>query len=316
MAVPTNTLQTYQANNNAEDVSNIVQNLSPFLTPFISMVKRGKAEATYTEWPIDSLAAADLTNAQIEGDDLAAGASTTPSRVGNRTQISSKVAQISTTEEAVKKYGYKGAMNYAMLKKGRELKIDMESIMLSNQAPVTGTASVAQKLRPLPSWFTTNVSRGAGGASGTTTAAATDGTQRTITEVLLRGIVVTTATNAAEFPSVLMAGIANRSNVSSQLTGNGTRFYEVKDKTLNATISVYNTDYGPLKIISNRFQRARDLFLLNPDYLEIRYLEPMQQRDLARTGLSDKKMIWSNYTLAVLNEAAHGVLADLNTTAL
>src|SRR5258706_14340814 len=98
MAVPTNTLQTYAANNNAEDVSNIVFNISPYETPFQSMVRRGKAKATYTEWPVDALAAADLTNAAIEGDDTPAQASTTPSRLGNRTQPSTNGAQISTTQ--------------------------------------------------------------------------------------------------------------------------------------------------------------------------------------------------------------------------
>jgi hypothetical protein len=48
----------------------------------------------------------------------------------------------------------------------------------------------------------------------------------------------------------------------------------------------------------------------------VRTLEPMQTIDLARTGLTEKKQIWTNFTLEVGNEAAHGVLADLNTAVL
>ena len=52
MAVPSNTLQTYQSNYNAEDVSNIIMNISPIDTPLLTMAKKGTAEATYTEWPV------------------------------------------------------------------------------------------------------------------------------------------------------------------------------------------------------------------------------------------------------------------------
>jgi hypothetical protein len=127
---------------------------------------------------------------------------------------------------------------------------------------------------------------------------------------------VTAITNANEMPSVVMAGPANRANLSTQLSGNSSRFYELKDGTLNASISVYRSDYGPLKFVMNRFQRERDMHFINPDYLEIRTLEPMQYQDLAKTGLSQRGQMWTNFTLAVLNEAAHAVLADLNTTVL
>lgn len=316
MAVPTNTLQTYQSTYNAEDVTDIIMNISPVDTPLLTMAKKGQAEATFTEWPIESLAAADGTNANIEGDDASTDASTTPTRVGNYTQLVDKVFQVSTTQNAIRKYGAKNEFARQKAKKGKELKRDMETIMLRNQARVVGAAGTAQLMRSLPAWYTTNVNRGAGGANGSTSAAATDGTQRNFTEALFRSTLVTAITNANELPSVVMAGPANRANLSTQLSGNSTRFYELKDGQLNASISVYRSDYGPLKFVMNRFQRERDMHFINPDYLEIRTLEPMQYQDLAVTGLSQRGQMWTNFTLAVLNEAAHAVLADLNTSVL
>ncbi len=203
-----------------------------------------------------------------------------------------------------------------LAKKSNELKRDMETTAFLNQARVVGAAGTAQKMRSLPSWLTTNVSRGGSGANGSASAAATDGTQRNFSEALLRGLIATTITNADELPGVLFAGPANRANVSSQLSGNSTRFYELKDGQLNASISVYRSDYGPLKIVMDRFQRERDMFLINPDYIGIRTLEPMQTQDLATTGLTKKKQIWTNWTLEVSNEKAHAVLADLNTAVI
>lgn len=316
MAVPSNTLQTYQSSYNAEDVSDIIMNISPIDTPLLSMAKKGDAEATYTEWPIESLDAATASNALIEGDDATTGTSSTPSRVGNYLQIVDKTFQVTTTQNAIKKYGARNEFARQKAKKGKELKRDMETIMLANQARVVGDASTAQKMRSLPSWYTTNDQRGAGGSDGSASAAATDGTQRNFTEALFRQTLVTAITNANELPSVVMAGPANRANLSTQLSGNSSRFYEVKDGQLNASISVYRSDYGPLKFVMNRFQRERDMHFINPDYLQIRTLEPMSYQPLARTGLSERGQLWSNFTLAVLNEAAHAVLADLNTTVL
>jgi hypothetical protein len=316
MAVPANTLQTYQSTNNAENVTEIVMNIDPIDTPLLTLAKRTTAEATYTQWPIESLSAVDTNNANIEGDDASIDASTTPTLVGNYTQLMDKTASVTTTQEAIKRYGVKNEMAKQMAKKSKELKRDMESTMFLNQARVVGAAGTAQKMRSLPSWLTTNVSRGAGGANGSATTAATDGTQRAFTEALLRALVVTTITNADDLPGYLFAGPANRANVSSQLTGNSTRFYELKSGELNASISVYRSDYGPLKIVMDRFQRERDMFLINPDYVGIRTLEPMQTQDLAVTGLTKKKQLWTNFTLEVGNEKAHAVLADLNTAVI
>ena len=317
MAVPANSLQTYQSTNNAEDVTDIVMNVSPVDTPGLTMAKKTVAEATYTQWPIESLSAVDSANANIEGDDATVDASTTPTLVGNYCQLMDKVASVTTTQNAIRKYGVKNEMAKQMAKKAKELKRDMETTMFLNQARVVGLAGTAQKMRSMGSWLTTNTSRGAGGgANGSATTAATDGTQRNFTEALFKAVVVSCITNADELPSVVFAGPANRANLSSQLSGNSTRFYELMDGTLNASISVYRSDYGPLKLVMNRFQRERDMWFLNPQYFGVRTLEPMQTVDLARTGLTEKKQLWTNWTLEVSNEAAHGVLADLNTAVL
>ena len=270
MAVPSNTLQTYQSGNNAEDVTNIVMNIDPADTPLLSLMGESTADATYTQWPIEALSAVDTNNANIEGDDATIDASTTPTLVGNYCQLMDKTASVTTTQEAIKKYGVYKEMAKQMAKKSKELKRDMETTMFLNQARVVGAAGTAQKMRSLPSWLTSNVSRGATGANGSATTAATDGTQRNFTETLLRGLIVTTITNADELPGYLFAGPANRANVSSQLTGNSTRFYELNEGTLNASISVYRSDYGPLKIVMDRFQRERDMFLINPEYIKRR----------------------------------------------
>ena len=68
MAQLTNTFETYDAVGNREDLQNVIYNISPTDTPFMSSIGTGTATFTKHEWQTDSLASA-ASNAQIEGDD-------------------------------------------------------------------------------------------------------------------------------------------------------------------------------------------------------------------------------------------------------
>lgn len=313
MAVPANTFQTYQAIGNAEDVSDRIFNITPYDTPLITLAGKGTAEATFTEWQTEALPSVNSANAVIEGDDAANTAVTATARVGNYVQISERTLGITTVQEAVNKHGRTSELARQRVNYQRALKRDMETICLLNQARVVGAAGTAQKMRSLPAWYSSNVSAGAGGANGSTSAARTDGTQRNFSETLLKTVMATAYGNGGT-PSVLMTGPVNRVNASSQLSGGATKFYQTADKTLVATILVYQSDFGPLKIVPNRFQRERDAHLLDPDYIEIRYLETPRKQELAVTGLAKREQFWSSYTVAPLNEAAHALIADLNTS--
>lgn len=317
MAQPTNTFSSYGAVGNREDLSDLIYNVSPTDYPFQAMCgKRQKVSATYTEWQTDSLAAVDLNNAVIEGDDATHDAINPTVRVGNYVQTSDKTAVVTTIQDsAVDKAGRKREMGYAIIKKTAELKRDMEAILTQNQAAVAGANITARRLRSLEAWYATNVSRGATGANGSTSAAATDGTQRNLSETLIKTVMQSCYTNGGA-PSVLMVGPVNRVNVSSQITGGATKFDKTEDSKVFGSVKVYDTDFGELKVVANRFQRDRTAHLLDPKYVAIGELEPVQGQELATTGLTRRKQIWGSYTLIMKNEAAHGVIADLNTAIL
>lgn len=310
MAQPANTFSSFDAVGNREDLSDVIYNIAPFDTPLQSLARKGKANAVYTEWQTDNLAAVDLNNAVIEGDDATNDAITPTTRLGNYCQTSDKVAQVTTIQDRVNKAGRKEELALQIAKKGKELKRDMEAILTGNQASDAGSDTAPRKLRSLEAFITTNVNRGSTGANGSTTTAATDGTQRALAESMVKTVMQSAYANGGD-PSVLMVGPFNRVKATEVLSGGATKFHQTEDKKLVATISVYETDFGPLKIVPNRFQRDRTAFLLDPEYVEVAYLEPFQMQDLARTGLTRRKQIWATYTLKVLNEAAHGVIADL-----
>jgi hypothetical protein len=312
MAIVTNTFLTFSAIGNREDLAEKIYNISPTDTPFYAACAKTKATAKLHEWQTDSLAAA-AANAQLEGDDITSfSAVTATSRLVNRTQISYKTLVVSGSQEVVEKAGRDSEFVYQILKRTKELKRDVEFVLTNNQAPVTGDSTTAQQLRPLCSWYTTNDSRGSGGADGSASAAATDGTQRALTESLFKTVLQLCYTAGGE-PDMAMCGPYNKTVVSG-FTGNATRYDKSEDKKLTASIDVYESDFGEIKIKPNRFSRERDLHVLDTSMWGVATLRPMRTVDLAKTGDADKGMVIVEYTLESRNQAASGIVADLATS--
>lgn len=319
MAVPGGTFQAFQAIGNREDLTDAIYNVSPTETPLISMAQKSTATATLHEWQSEILPTTNVNNAVVEGDDASNQTIQTTSRLTNYVQTSEKTIGISTIQEATKSAGRASEMAHQMVNYGLALRRDMETILCNNSvAPSAGSTSTARKLRAIGSWYATNTSRGAAGANGTTSAIATDSASpRNFSEALFKTVLNSIYTNASIGEGMFaMAGPVNRANLSSQLSGGSTKFYRVESKSLTATVTIYQSDFGDIKLIPNRFQRDRDLHILNPEYIAVSFLEKFREQDLAVTGLARRKQIWASYTLEMRNEAAHGIVADLNTTIL
>ncbi len=321
MAIVTNTFLTYSAIGNRESLAETISNISPHETPFSSSIGRGTAEATLCEWQTDSLATA-AANAQLQGDDISSFTAVTPTvRVGNRTMISRKDVVVSGTQDAVKKAGRGKETAYQVVKRGQELKRDIEVNLIGvNQAGVTGDSTTAPKTASLQAWVKTNTSIGSGGAnpswsSGVPTPARTDGTQRALTETLLKAVLQATFTSGGD-ANILMVGPYNKGVVSG-FSGIATRFRDVaagQQAQIVGGADIYVGDFGQLKVVPNRFQRERDAFVVDPAMASILTLRPFQVEDLAKTGDASKKMLITEYALKVNNEAAFGIVADLATS--
>jgi len=312
MAVPSNTMQTYTGVVNKEDLSDMVYMISPTETPLLSGAGRSKAANTLHEWTTDVLATA-ANNAQIEGDDTytSAGVINPGVRVNNRTQISRKVVRLSGTQQAMNSAGNLYTMGKQMAKASSELKRDMEVALTTNTTAVVGAAGTARQLRGLEGWVSTNNSLGVGGVApvpGTNTAP-TDGTQRALTEALIK-TTLNSIWTAGGNPDTIMVG-GTQKQLFSSFTGGGTQMGNLDDKKLVAAIDVYVSDFGTLKIVPNRFQRARTMFILEMEKWKVAYFRPFQTEDLAKTGDSDAKHILCEYTLEACNESASGAVRDL-----
>lgn len=319
MAVPTNTLQRYTLVGDREDLSDVIYDISPAETPLFSRAKRGKADSTLHEWQTDVLASA-AANAHIEGDDTDAETISQPTRVGNYTQISKKVAQVSGSTEAIKRAGRKSEMSRAMSRKMKELKLDIELALFANNGAAVGAAGAARESAGLGAIVISNIGNiGATGATpsytnGIPATARTDGTQVAFTEAMLQDGQTAAWENGGS-PDVLYVGAFNKAAVSA-FAGIATKTID-QSKAAPAVIvgsaDVYVGEFGNITVMPSRQIRARDAYLIDHEYVEVAYLRPFKQEKLAKTGDSEKRHVIVEWTLKVGNEKAHAGIFDLTT---
>jgi hypothetical protein len=204
--------------------------------------------------------------------------------------------------------------------KGLELKRDMETILCgTNQAKVSGNDTTARKTASVLSWVKTNTSKGITGGAADPSAAdgtgtRTDGTQRAFTEASLKTVLSGIWTSGGK-PDVIMTGAFNK-QVFSTFTGRATQIEPTKEKKIIASVDAYESDFGTLKVIPNRFQRARDVLVLWMEMWALAFLNGrrMVSVPLAKTGDSDRRMLLSEYALVARNEKGSGGVFDLTTS--
>lgn len=319
MAVPSNTIQTMTRVGNREDLSDIISNISPTETPFVTAIGRETAGAVYHEWQTDALVSANANNKAIQGDDLSNENRPSTTRLGNYTQIFTKVVGTSTTQQAVKSAGRSNEHSYQLAKAGKEWKRDREARYTGNFAAVPPAAGTAGESAGALAFMRTNSSRGTGGTnptlSGTTTgypnAPAGNGTQRAFTEALLKAGIAQ-AWNAGGEPTLVIMSLAQKQTAAT-FSGLAQQRREAGNKrlTIVAGADIYVSDVGELQFVPDRFCSQRDALIIDPDMWAIATLDPLQKRKLATTGLADRDAMYSEETLVCRNDGASFVVADL-----
>lgn len=310
---------TYNGNGKAEDFQDTIFNISPEDTPLMSMAKKFKAQATLHQWQTDTLEAQG-SNRQLEGLDATFGTLAATTTINNYCQISSKFVKVSGTYDAVKKYGRKSQLAYELTKAGKALRLDMEYAAVRNQASSAGAIGSARSSAGLESFLGGNrVLAKLGGATnttGTTPAFAagvqpTDGTQATFVESDLQDALELAWTDGGD-PRVILMSSANKQRFSA-FAGIATKYNEVKGKnqaTVTGAADMYVSDYGNHMIKLSRQVRDQAVLCIDPDYVGIATLRPMNKEKLAKVGDSENYQIVCEWTLVVQNPSAHAKVQD------
>lgn len=317
--MPIFTGQVTSYNNTAgqpRDLADIITMISPDDTPLMTMTGSGnKATQRLHEWTKDALSD-PVDNSQVEGADVTTFQGSEVTGASNVVQIFRKAVNVSGTAQAVDQKGLSSQYNYQKALRAKEIKKDIEYALFGNVAVNAGNASTARKMRGLSAWIMTNYFGGAGGAKATDTAPATAGTLRALTNALIGDAMQAAYTKGGD-PTVLMAAPAVRRKITSVLKTVNVQNEDADEKRVTNSVTVYESDFGKLKVVSNRVQdfvpyAKNALFLLDMEYWKKSYLRSISEEKLAKTGDSQKGMIIGELTLEARAEESSAMIADIN----
>lgn len=299
------TYQTYQMVGIKENIADVITNLSPRKVPFQSGVGSEKIHNTIFQWQEDSLRAV-AANLAVEGADPAFITANPTVMRNNYTQILTEAVQVAGTAEVVSTYGRAKEMAYQMAKSAAQIKRDLENALVGTaQAAAAGGAAVARSMAGV------QVQVAAGNVSYMGAA----------TNLSETGLVTSlqTAFSAGAEPSRIMVTPSNSVIIAGFASAAG-RYRTIQDSTVGTkttlvnAVNLYVSPFGEQVIEINRFLRAKNTLIFEPDMWALCWLRPWTREALAKTGDSVKQMILAEVSLKHKNFAASTIVVDNATT--
>jgi hypothetical protein len=288
-------LLTYSDQTIREDLTDVITNISPDVTPFLNAIGKTKADAPLHQYLTDVYGdAAD--NAQVEGADATAVDLVQPTRLSNLTQIFTKVIKVSGTQQAVNHAGMDKPFAYQMKKKSVEMAKDMEQALISGTV-ASGASGSAQRLRGVIATITTNKTAHASGTS--------------LTEDIFNSLVANVFDSTDESPDSIYVGSRMKRAISKFTAGN-TKNISAESKKLVRPVAIYESDFGVHKVKLSRFIPANAVLGTTTDLWKLAVLRPVKYEELAKVGDSKRGMIVGETTLEGLGEKANFYASGFN----
>lgn len=293
--------KTYEQIGLAEDVSNIISDITPTDTPMYSMIKTEKVHARQYQYMTDTLASA-ASNAQLEGFTASAGTAIPTVMITGNTQILQKTFQVSATADAVKAYGRAKETAYQLSKALKEIKKDVEFAFVgASNATAVGDATTAREMASADQLIDSSVSTDAG----------TNATDALTEDKMLDNMQA--VYNAGGEPSIIMVKPAD-SLIIAGFTGASGRTRDFNDGTTTLTnaVNLYVSPFGEYKVVLNRHQMSTHAFMLDPTMWRTASLRPFSRTLLAKTGDSDTHMVVGELGLMHKNPKGSGMITGLS----
>jgi hypothetical protein len=319
-----------------EDVMQTIFNIDPVDLPFMDMAGRETSKNPYKSWVKEGLAAVTLDNALVDGADAPAVGTFDEARVGNHHQISGKQVSVSTRARNVDTIGYEDRLIHELMIRQKELRKQMEAILLSNQASVesSSTGPAAGKLAGAGATFETNIINGtAGGFAAGIYSAPTPGAARALTEDDLRDageaaysdggnprILMSTPQMIRTISEYMFSGNARVATLQTNVATAKEGRYGNQGVTAIGSVNTFVSDFDTFTLTPNRTQLAYDnggtscvnVYLFDPDYWAVSYIYDIMTEELAKSGLADRRLMSVDYTLVAKQEKSSAVVMGIN----
>jgi hypothetical protein len=283
-----------------ENVSDVITNLSPRKTPFQSAIGSEKVTQPLFQWQEDSLRAVAV-NAKIEGADPTDIAVAPTVMRNNYTQIFTESVKVSDRADVIATYGRKKEFAYQMAKTAAALKRDLEHAYVGIDSEKEAGSSSSPSM--MDGYFTqlddaSTIYTGAGTPFNEDDLLAA--LQHAFEEGADPNRIQVTPTN-----SVVLAGFAKASGRYRTLTGTGG-----DAKTLVNVVNLYVSPFGEQKVEINRFLKAGDTLVYEPEQWSKVVLRPWERKNLAKTGDSTRAMLLGEFSLKHKNRKASALIRE------
>jgi hypothetical protein len=327
--------KSYDLEGIAEDIEDVVFDISPMDTIALSTLKRKKASNITHQWLIDNLASASSTNAAVEGDDadFTTATAATMTLLGNICQISTKVVNVSRTADTVRKYGRAETFAYELAKKTKELKRDVEARILSVSGSTIGSSATARLTAGLGAMIGTPTGTGNRVIAGSATTATVPGyasgawansvegtaaALTALTETHLQDALLAAWTDGGD-PSMILCGPFQKAKMAAFAGANKfAGFYNPQAKAVQgavvAAIDVYVSSYGEHSIRLSRYMPAGRVYCIDPEYASIAFLDSFKFSKLGKTGDGEAGLLTVEYCTVTDNPNAHAQVLSLTTS--
>ena len=311
-----------------EDLLDQITNVDPWDTPWVSQAPKVTAQHVYHQWLKDTIGSVTTTGA-VEGKDYAYESTDTPAREYNITTILRQDIGVTETQRAVNTAGFKDAYAHEMQKATKRLAIKLEKMVFAPLALVTGDAATARVMKSFQAFVVTNTGY-AGTNAGTIIGNATADGQLAAGDFndMLEKIYV-----AGGNPEQVYVSAKVKRQVSSFTVPGAAqaapyaRNIAATDKKLVSSIDFYDSDFGLIQIVLNRWVPEStnltatlanatgiggQMFFLQRNMNRLAWLRPMAHQLVGKLGDSVAGIIVGEVTLEVLNEKANGRILGVN----
>lgn len=301
-------MTSYDLKGKKDSFANWISNLSPTDTYFVSVTGKEQIKNTLFQWQTDTLAAADDSNAQKEGETVVSGVRTPTTVHENVTQILRKSVEVSDTADALDNWGRSKELAYQMEKAGKEIKRDLEKILLSaSQVKTAGAAGTARKTACFGKLVaaTTVADPDTGAVVNFKSGVANELTEEKLFELTYNLFLAGSSAN------IIMYHPKHATFFSSLMETGATRMKMIDnmDTKLNKFVGSLVDPLGQeYQLVPNRYMPEGFVYAFNPTDWTQMVLRSPEKTKLAKKGSSERHMIEMELGLRHRHPYASGIL--------
>ncbi|MBN1392934.1 MAG: DUF5309 family protein [Sedimentisphaerales bacterium] len=248
-----------------------------------------------------------IGNAALEGGDKPTARFTNRVRSGNYTQIFTESVEVSGTDVAANQLGVADEMDYQKQERLRELLRNLENTVINGgqvAANPQGSDTVRRTMKGIINHLSTNIF--AVGDSGFPAGTG-------LTEAQLNYVLRKIWENSNGNVDLIVVNGYQKRQINSFLADS--RAYTPADETFKNMVGIYESDFGICRVVTTRWMPADAVLFLDSSRISVMPLRgrSFHFKPLASSGDYECGELIGEYTLELKNQAAHGLIKDLDT---